>query len=165
MKKPLITFAVALVCILIAGPMISRAQRAGMPPADGKQLWDYITQKLPYTKWQAWPGHNDQAHEQKGPHGAYMKIYANNIALEAVAGGKSMPAGAILVKENYGKDKTTLMAVTPMYKVNGYNFEAGDWFWAKYGPDGKVIAAGKPKGCIHCHRVKKDNDWIFTPLK
>jgi hypothetical protein len=54
------------------------------------------------------------------------------------------------------------MAVTPMYKVKGYNPEAGDWFWGKYGPDGKIMASGKVKGCINCHGVQKAKDWIFT---
>ena len=76
-----------------------------------------------------------------------------------------MPEGAIIVKENYGKDQKTLMAITPMYRVKGYNPEGGDWFWGKYGPDGKIMASGKPKGCIQCHAAKKDNDWLFTEPK
>jgi hypothetical protein len=57
------------------------------------------------------------------------------------------------------------MAVTPMYKFKGYNPEAGDWFWGKYGPDGKVMVAGKVNGCIECHEDVKDNDWIFTEVE
>jgi hypothetical protein len=76
-----------------------------------------------------------------------------------------MPAGAMIVKENYGPDKKTLMAVTPMYKVKGYNPDAGDWFWAKYGPDGADMASGKVQGCIDCHRVRQDHNWLFTETK
>ena len=75
------------------------------------------------------------------------------------------PNGSILVKENYGKDKKTLMAVTPMYKVRGYNPDEGDWFWAKYGPDGNIMSSGKVEGCINCHRARKNQDWIFTEPK
>lgn len=76
-----------------------------------------------------------------------------------------MPNGAIVIKENYGKDQETLMAITPMYKVDGYNPDAGDWFWAKYGPEGKIMASGKIQGCIDCHKNKKDQDWLFTEVK
>ena len=76
-----------------------------------------------------------------------------------------MPNGAIVVKENYGEDKETLMAVTPMYKVQGYNPDAGDWFWAKYGPDGKVETAGKVESCIDCHNAGKAGNYIFTEPK
>jgi len=87
------------------------------------------------------------------------------VALKAAHDGKPMPEGAIIVKENYGKDKKTLMAVTPMYRIKGYNPEGGDWYWAKYGADGTVLKAGKVKGCIDCHSVQKTKDWIFTPTK
>ncbi len=53
-----------------------------------------------------------------------------------------------------------------MYKVKGFNPEAGDWFWAKYTPDGQVQAAGKAEMCIKCHGAKKENDYFMTgPIK
>ena len=30
------------------------------------------------------------------------------------------------------------MAVTVMYRTKGYNPEGGDWYWAKYNPDGTI---------------------------
>ena len=94
-----------------------------------------------------------------------LKLYANGLALKAAREGKPMPYGAVIVKENYGKDQKTLMAITPMYKVKGYNPDAGDWFWAKYAPDGTVAKSGKVKGCIDCHRTQEDKDWLFTTPK
>ena len=38
-----------------------------------------------------------------------------------------------------------------MYKTAGYNPDAGDWYWAKYSPDGKADKYGKPAGCVGCH--------------
>jgi hypothetical protein len=84
-------------------------------------------------------------------------------ALTALKEKKPMPDGAIIVKENYGENKEKLMAVTPMYKKKGYNPDAGDWFWAKYGPKGKVMTAGKVEGCINCHRAQEN--WLFTETK
>ena len=131
-----------------------------LPPADGTKVWSHISKTNPYLGWGFWPGYYG-IKPGKSPHGAYVKVYANGIALKAAREGKPLPNGSILVKENYGKDEKTLMAVTPMYKINGYNPEGGDWFWGKYGPDGTVQAAGKPKGCIECHSVQKDKGWVF----
>ena len=130
-------------------------------PAEDKAFWEYITKANPYTKWPMMPGW-EEMYEGKSPHGAFLKLYLNQPALKAVMAGQPMPPGSILVKENYGQDKKTLMAVTPMYRVKGYNPDGGDWFWGKYGPDGKVMAAGKVEGCINCHSAVKEADWIFT---
>ena len=59
-----------------------------------------------------------------------------------------------------------LGAVTVMYRVKGYDPEAGDWFWAKYKADGSIEKEGKVAGCIGCHTASIGNDWIFTgPVK
>lgn len=140
--------------------------RAGenLPPSDAKKVWSYITETNSYLGWGFWPGYVG-IYPGKSPHGAYLKLYANSVALKAAREGKIMPYGSILLKENYGKDKKTLMAVTPMYRIKGYNPDGGDWFWAKYDPNGKVLKAGKVKGCIDCHTMQKSNDWLFTQPK
>ena len=136
----------------------------GLPSAEAAAFWTYISEINPYLSWGMWPGHPDM-YPGKSPHGAFLKLYANSIALKAAREGKPMPYGSILVKENYAKDKETLAAITPMYKVKGYNPKAGDWFWVKYGPSGEIQAEGKVKGCIDCHSVKKSEDYIFTEPK
>jgi len=162
MKK----LVIAVVTLMFAAFLVVSVSGAGetMPGSDAEELWNYITEESPYEGWGFWPGYVG-VYPGKSPHGAYLKLYANPPALKAAREGKPMPEGAILVKENYGKDKTTLMAVTPMYKIEGYNPDGGDWYWAKYGPDGKAMAAGQPKGCISCHGTVKDNDWLFTEPK
>lgn len=159
MKKVAITGLVATGIVIFSAAILGAGQ--GLPPPDAEKFWAHITRVDPYAGWGYWPGYYG-IYPGKSPHGAYLKVYANGIALRAAREGRPMPYGAIIVKENYGKDKRTLMAVTPMYKVRGYNPGAGDWFWGKYGPEGKVMAAGKPKGCIECHGARKDKGWIFT---
>lgn len=132
----------------------------GMPPAEGKAFWTYIHNTNPYTKWAMWPG-MEGMYEGKSPHGKYVRIFVNKPALEAAKAGKPMPPGAIIVKENF-KDKKTLDAITPMYKVKGYNPAGGDWYWTKIAANGKILAEGKLKGCINCHEAVKSNDWVFT---
>lgn len=153
-------------CTLAAALVFSLSPLSAgeMPSADATKVWSYITETSPYLGWGFWPGYTE-IYLGKSPHGKFLKLYANAPALQAAREGKPMPEGAIIVKENYGKDKKTLMAVTPMYKVNGYNPEAGDWFWAKYDLKGKALKAGKVKGCIDCHRTQEGKGWLFTEPK
>jgi hypothetical protein len=55
-----------------------------------------------------------------------------------------------------------LAAVTVMYKVKGYNPDAGDIFRMKFLPDGKIEASGKVDMCIGCHTKAMENDFLFT---
>jgi len=162
MKKQFLVLC-ALVSIFIFTAFHTHAGEDKIP-ADAEQVWTHITACNPYLGWGTWPGYPG-IYPGKSPHGAFLKLYANGLALKAAREGKPMPEGAIIVKENYGKDQKTLMAITPMYKVKGYNPEAGDWFWAKYEPSGKALKSGKVKGCIDCHRTQGDKDWLFTTPK
>jgi hypothetical protein len=133
----------------------------GLPKAEASSLWQHLTDAPRYTDWRYFPGRKGM-YPGRSPHGAFLKLYVNDIAYQAAKQGEPMPDGAILVKENYGKDKTTLMAITPMYKKRGYNPQAGDWFWAKYGPNGKVMASGKVQSCIGCHEKAQGGSYLFT---
>lgn len=156
----------ALVAFL-ATPMVGVATEKGkaeLPPATGKDLWSHLT-KVNYQKsFALWPG-KGKLYKGTEPHGALLTTYVNKAALGAIQGKKgTMPAGAIVVKENYMPDKK-LAAITVMYKVAGYNPDGGDWFWAKYTPDGKIEAEGKSEManmCIGCHGKAKANDFLFT---
>lgn len=72
------------------------------------------------------------------------------------------PAGSIAVKENFADaDGATLEALTVMRRVAGYHPEGGDWFWAQYGADGTVMAAGRVEMCVSCH-AGSTTDYVFT---
>lgn len=143
------------------------AALAADPPAkdalSGATLWSYL-QEAKYSEWEMWPG-KEAFYPGTEPHGMLLTTYLNGPALQAATKKTGMPAGAIVVKENYKPDKV-LAAVTVMYKVEGYNPEAGDWFWGKYKADGAVEKEGPVGGCIKCHGSKADNDYIFLgPVK
>jgi len=132
-----------------------------LPQADAQQVWQYIAWKNKYRKWRKWPG-KKRYYKGAHPHGALLTTRVSWDARKVIREKTGVFGnGAFIVKENYMPDKT-LDAITVMYKVQGYNPEAGDWFWAKYTPNGTVQKAGKVKGCISCHSDKADNDWVFT---
>jgi hypothetical protein len=155
----IVWFALALALVIT---MLSTPVKAGgeLPPAEGKAFWTYIHKTNPYTKWAMWPGKEGML-EGNSPHGKYVRIFVNKPALEAAKAGKPMPPGAIIIKENF-TNKKTLAVLTPMYKVKGYNPEAGDWYWTKIAANGEVLGEGKLKGCIRCHQAVKDTSWVFT---
>lgn len=152
MKKQITVVIMAVT--LIFGAIVF----AEMPNTDPDALWQYITKESPYEKWGFWPDHQGMQ-PGRAPHGPLHKVYVNDRAINSPK--PPVQYGSIAVKENYGKDKE-LKAITVMYKVAGYNPDAGDWFWAKYSPAGKADKFGKPAGCVGCHGTRAKNDFILV---
>lgn len=141
------------------------AMAATMPDTMAVALWNYLEDVDYRAAWALWPG-KGELYTGREPHGMLLTTYLNESAREALdrqAG--AMPPGAIVVKENYTPD-SILAATTVMYKVEGYNPGAGDWFFLKRLADGTVDAAGRVSGCQACHAEQADNDYLFTgPLR
>jgi hypothetical protein len=135
------------------------------PGADAEKINYYIIKYKPYTTWQLWPD-KGRLYPATQPHGAFLTTFVNGEAYASIRDKKGgMADGSMIAKESYDADKKFLNLLV-MYKIKGYNPTAGDWFFAKYAPDGKVLAAGRVEGCITCHAKKKDNDFLFTgPMK
>ncbi|MEY3175529.1 MAG: cytochrome P460 family protein [Planctomycetaceae bacterium] len=129
-----------------------------------QQFWNWL-QSSQYRNWAPPAGVSGDAYAGQSPHGAMVKLYANRMA---VANAGSLPNGSVIVKENFGPDGTTLMAVTVMYRNVGYDPEHGDWYWAKYEADGQpsrmdgMVVAGKVGMCIECHSSAGGNDFTFA---
>jgi hypothetical protein len=153
MKKTLFGIIMVSLCAILVAIAFAK-----MPDPDPDSLWNYITKESPYTKWSFWPDHYGMQ-PGRAPHGPLHKVYVNDRALNSPR--PPVQYGSIEVKENYGKDKK-LKAITVMYKVAGYNPEAGDWFWVKYSPAGKADKFGKPQGCVGCHGTRAKNDFILV---
>lgn len=131
---------------------------SAMPGPDAVQLMDYITHHDPYHDWG--PGAGERAFEGSAEaHGLTVATYYNAKAL--AEGTPEMPYGAIIVKEHRVPNRG-MTALTVMYKVRkGYNPGAGDWYWAKYTPDGRLQVAGRVTACIKCHKAGEGNDYVF----
>ncbi len=137
------------------------AMQMQLPDTTATALWTYLQSADYRANWQLWPG-KGQLYTGRDPHGALLTTYANEAAHAAVTNKSgSMPAGAIIVKENFMPD-SSLAAITVMYKVAGYDPANQNWFWAKLGPDGAAEVAGRGQGCIACHGAQRANDFVFT---
>jgi hypothetical protein len=154
MKKTLILGAILSVFFVFTNAQ----SQSEMPAADPQALWEYITEVSPYQEWGFWEDHKDMQ-PGNAPHGPFHKVFVNETLLKAT--GVPAPYGSIQVKESYDKNKEKV-AITIMYKVKDYNPEAGDWYWARYSLEGEAGPEGKVQGCIGCHAVKADNDYILV---
>ncbi len=136
-------------------PEMSEAEKAAV------QLWEELQAANYQENWATVPG-KGTLYRGQGPHGMLLSTYLNESAAGAMESKPGvMPDDAIIVKENYMPDET-LAAITVMMKKPGFDENHSDWFWAKFGPDGTIQAAGKPVGCIACHGSVRSNNYIFT---
>lgn len=133
-----------------------------LPGPSAQALWSYLQAEDYDGRWTIWPGTTAMMQGTE-PHGMRLTTYVNDTALRAIQNRSgTMPPGAMIVKENYMPDGT-LAAVTPMYKIEGYNPTVGDWFFAKFDLPGPTIAAeGRVEGCQNCHAAVAANDYLFT---
>jgi Cytochrome P460 len=129
--------------------------------AEAAELWQVLQDANYQDNWATVPGKGTM-YEGQPPHGAFLSTYLSPEAAEGMnMKTGTMPDEAVIVKENYKPDQT-LDAVTVMYKEAGFDPAHGDWFWAKFAPDGQVQEAGKVAGCAACHGSVESNDFIFT---
>lgn len=128
------------------------------------RFWNWL-QTVQYRNWSPLPGQTADNYPGEGPHGAQLKMYVNRTA---AADPRQFANGSILIKENYAEDGVTLMAVTAMYKSEGFDPEHGDWYWVKYEPNGRVTrmenlpVAGRVQMCIDCHAGAEGDDYTFA---
>jgi hypothetical protein len=130
----------------------------------GEALWRRISVDSDFRNYGTWTNYTGMKPGQS-PHGVWHRVTANRTLLDAIPSVDSTaPPGSIIVKENFDSNKT-LLNFTVMAKVENYNKDNGDWFWAMYGPDGDILAEGSLKGCISCHEGMRKNDYIIiNPL-
>lgn len=141
------------------------AGEANEDVAHAQKMWQEIKE---YTTWSEPDGFAGWQ-EGKSPHGAILRYRVNDVAerdLEA--------DGAVIVKANYTeRSDEALESLTVMQKRAGYDPQTGDWFYAKFSPQGAVMAnpqgmklaglVGKNKGegCIACHAKADGDDYLF----
>lgn len=113
-------------------------------------------------------------YEGTEPHGAILQTFWT----EMEVGGQQ---GLVVVKRNFAPAGITidevannpaenLDSVTVMFqREEGYAPDSGNWFWAKYLPDGSldqtpegVALAGRAAGCISCHADAEGDDFLYT---
>ena len=135
-----------------------------------QKFWQFLKHgSTSYDEWGPFPENRAGLQKGQSPHGAMLRMYANKVARQ---NPKTLPSKSVIIKENYGPDGKTLMAITVMYRSAGYDPTHGDWYYVKYNPDGTVAKtppekgsmriAGKFRSCIECHSSAEGNDFVFA---
>tara|TARA_X000001036_G_scaffold262244_1_gene243744 strand:+ start:1771 stop:2247 length:477 start_codon:yes stop_codon:yes gene_type:complete len=95
------------------------------------------------------------------PHGEYVQIWINDIVKEffnVEIPDSLLPNGSIIVKEGYSDEGGANMnKITVMKKINGFDPDHNNWFWANYNENGSLGGKnGKVSSCYSCHASGKD---------
>ena len=128
------------------------------------ELWEAISG---YSLWAQHPDFQGIQESVDGTHGAYVQVWYDSSAEEAILAGTEIPDGGILVKQGYADaEGSELGNLTVMWKVEGYDPDNADWFWARYTPDtGEVTLAGAVSACSDCHKSQDVDDDLVLFLE
>lgn len=146
-----------LLGLLVSSLAITACKSLGTPEdqSEAVSLWSDMS------GYQSW-GHFDGFEgiiPGKSPHGKFVRTFMNEVGMR----DQSQPGyGTIIVKENFSKDDAdSLQGITVMQRIEGYDPENEDWFWARYTPSGEQTHSGKVPFCADCHFDAGDDDYIF----
>lgn len=168
--------AAILAAPLLAGPGPAGAQDAKFGQKadvdDASNLWEQLVaarmagesaiQTMPY--------------EGTPPHGPMLGLLETDLEVDG-------HTGQVIVKRNFrpdgdltreeilqGSADEYLASATVMFRrEEGYAPDSGNWFWAKYNPDGSLqqtgqgtALAGRVQMCAACHETAPGGDYVFS---
>jgi hypothetical protein len=129
------------------------------------ELWAAIDGFESWTEPAGWEG---IVASEDGTHGPYVQIWTDADTLDALAAGEAPADGSILVKCGYQDAEGAAVgsdghALTAMQKIEGYDPDHGDWFWAKFDAStGEAETAGSASFCYGCHEAfDPDGDGVI----
>lgn len=139
-------------------------QQMSTPDTTAESVWAFLESEAYRENLHMWPG-KDRLYPGTEPHGMLLTTYANSTAYQALLDGEAsdLPAGSIIVKENWMPD-STFEAATVMYKVDGYNPDHQDWLFGKFDPRGSPEAFGRAADCQACHQAA-ETGYLYTAVE
>lgn len=129
----------------------------------GQTVWNEEIVGRDYTTWDRPPApwDSDFVSRPGGEHGEFVRVFINDIAAGDLM---NYPAGSIIVKHGYNaaNEGSFTGTASVMYKVDQYDPNNADWFWAIVQvADNSVLAAGKIADCSGCHSSAEGGDLSF----
>jgi len=121
------------------------------------EIWDEIN------GYQSWGQISEFSGIQpsNNAHGSYVQVWINEIAESFVSDSSSsgqLPNGSLIVKEGYSDSNgSDVNKITIMKKIEGYDPNNNDWFWANYNSGGDLGGKnGREASCFNCHATGQD---------
>jgi hypothetical protein len=152
------------ILLVVAGcPAVPGAGDALEDSPTGAKLFTRIMQDDPYQDWAQFPDYEGTLPSAL-PHGPMSRVFINGEVESALTNfDGALPDGSIIVKENVGTSPdVTETALTVMWKVQGFDPENNDWFWANMSLEGQIMAEGRVQSCAACHGGARGNDFVFV---
>lgn len=141
--------------LILATTVACRGLGTPEDQAEAASIWEQIAD---YRTWEQFEGH-EGIEKSVSVHGNYVRTF---VSPNASGRHDDLPYGTIVVKENMSKnDESTLQATTVMQRIEGYDPENGDWFWARFKANGEQTHNGKVAFCFDCHFDAGGDDFIF----
>ncbi len=155
--------AMAILPAVVGCPAVPGAVGNVDDAPTGAKLFTRITVEDPYRDWSQFPDHQGTLPSAL-PHGPMSRVFINGVVESAIDNfNVALPEGSIIVKENVDTSpEVTEAALTVMWKIDGFDPENNDWFWANMTPEGQIVAEGRVQGCIACHGGARANDFVFV---
>ncbi|MEQ1571151.1 MAG: cytochrome P460 family protein [Myxococcota bacterium] len=114
-----------------------------------------------YESWTVPPGWSTTPTLSSMHMGGYVVTWFDD-TLAAWDFAGSAPEGSIAVKRaTTDESGATVADITVMQKRAGYDAANGDWFYAQFGADGTVMAAGAIAMCVGCH-ADAPTDFLYA---
>lgn len=112
------------------------------------------------------PTGRNAATSRRDPHAdASIVVRVSPNAVAAYREGRSLPAGAVVIKEKYADASASgpLQAYGAMIKREaGFDARGGDWEYAYVALDReRVVTRGRLEGCAGCHASARETDYLF----
>tara|TARA_B100001250_G_scaffold413936_1_gene449852 strand:- start:3692 stop:4165 length:474 start_codon:yes stop_codon:yes gene_type:complete len=121
------------------------------------EIWDEMS------GYQSWGQISDFSGIQSSnsAHGSYVQVWINEIAESFLSDSTSsgqLPNGSLIVKEGYSDSNgSDISKITIMKKIEGYDSNNNNWFWANYNSGGSLAGKnGKETSCYNCHASGQD---------
>ena len=147
------TTRVSGLLLLVAAITLAGCTYFGKPVGQDRVEADSLQEEIvDYRQWKTpdWvEGYTESVH----PLPAYVKYYVNDKGMSDI---DNPPDGSIFVKEQFDEDKK-FIGLTVMKKIDGYDPENKDWYWAIADTDARITNAGRlnstwTSSCIDCHK-------------
>ncbi len=132
--------------------LLLAACRESTAPEEATALWNELQAANYRANWDTAPGFETRQ-PSRAAHDEEVQIFVNPVGqavLEAQSELTEWPVGTIVVKDGYGGDEVSLVAVM---RKDETGTAPDSWFWAEYTGDGDVLFSGTPTICTGCHRI------------
>lgn len=132
-----------------------------LPEPEASSVLDFLERENFRESWALFPG-TEPRMPGADPHGTTLTTYVNETARDSIEAGEvPLAYDSILVKDNFSGEGN-VVSTTMMFRSEGFNPEAGDWFWMKWQPDQTIDAAGMLGTCQNCHEMAPGESYVLT---